>query len=1563
MSEEGDFHASGIIIVPLKGKNNSVFKARAILDSGAGTNFVSKDILPYLNYEHLSKRSMRVTGINSTENRSYDLVRIFISDKDCPIRDIKCFTLPGTIRYSINKNAYNSFLLDCVDLPNFNDPFIASTDHGQGLGLILGPGVIKDISLRNPTLHNSHLVDHTFFGPAVSGRLPYNDQSNTYFADPNYKHFKDALADDNYFYDEATEEKIQLLQDLEFLRDREILGVKRDEMHQNDAICMQKFKQDVKYDPEKRKYVVALPFKSNKNLLPTNEYVALRRTQLLQRSFIKDKNYGLLYQAQIEKLLVSDFIEEVFPGSPTGDVVHYLPHRGVTKKESLTTSLRIVMDASSRPNGSSLCLNDTLYKGPNLIVSMSDLLLKFRLEKYAACADVEKAFLMLLIRLSDRDALRFFFPSNIFQIGSPMRIFRYKAVMFGASCSPFLLSAVIQVHIEKHVSDRVLQESLKNIFIDNLLVTKKSEVELLTFYHQARSIYNQMGLNLRMWASNSELVVREAKKDMIWDNSNKVKVLGHLWDPKDDTMSYNTEIVTKPKYTKRVVVGTGNQIKNTFGFLLPVEMKYRIFVQKLWYEKYSWDKSFGKNSILVKEWDLITANLIQSLTATFARTLETFENAELHVFSDASFGAYGAVAYIVIPPNKDFPEGLSQVRFAKGRVVSPKKCPKKDTIPKLELMGIVVAANIANNLVKVYDNLKFQKKILWSDNKTALSQCSKPVNDLNFVHNRVQNIRALCPDFEIRYVNTNDNPADLITKPIKAADFLMNRLWWKGPEWLPNKDRWSSINNEFCLHPEGSHIPIAPSEPIANSEIEITTMYGHMASHQNEATRSASEYYWNFGDYKSLIKFFSGIAVLKNLIKLDKPKEQPYKGILDKYPIENKRIDGTILAIKTMQKECFPTELANLQQGDRVQNKKFFQLKLYLDEVGIIRIQGRLNDKHFTKTNKPILFGYRHPLTILYILDQHRMYNCSGVSYSLNKIRRVIHSPKLRRQVREIIHKCIPCRALLGRAFKHPEHPPLDIFRTKCSRPFHMCGVDYIGPFPIYVNQELSSLPPEDIANNIPDPKIIEAKAYILIFSCLVSRAINLVLVTDRSTETFLRAFRQFSARNCEPRLLLSDNEGAFKAANKVLKRIAERSEVANTFQKKGIFWKFLPSRASWMGGVYERLVQIVKIELMKLQRKAKFNHIEWCSHLAEIEQILNDRPLSYVSDDPLEPEVVTPYALIHGCLNETPLVTDLSIDEAIAEMRNYQSNPEKLYKEKIKIKNQFWAKISDEYISALNISSYRKNKSLGKYCRFLPQVGGVVSIKDHDTKLGGRLAVIVRLIPSSDGEIRQAEIKTTVPSPSIDLKKNLKTVYKIKAISQLIPLELQAELQEPLPVTQNLDNAQSDPVSSNSQTNVSQPLNDFSGFLPEHSQNLSQTQGLLPDADQTEENPNENDLVNINKIQKVIKDSLCSLPNCLKPVSTNERVVKWVKCNTKHCKIWCHYDCAGIPYVKEFNDTNIYICPLCMKQLNEPSDNLEQTDMALKNGGNSESATRRSNRRGAKTKFDYFMKNIVKNQ
>ena len=75
-AETGDFHFSGLVMVNLKGKNDSNFKTRTLLDTGSGTHFVSSEILPYLNYEYITTKEMKITGINSTEIKTYDLVKI-----------------------------------------------------------------------------------------------------------------------------------------------------------------------------------------------------------------------------------------------------------------------------------------------------------------------------------------------------------------------------------------------------------------------------------------------------------------------------------------------------------------------------------------------------------------------------------------------------------------------------------------------------------------------------------------------------------------------------------------------------------------------------------------------------------------------------------------------------------------------------------------------------------------------------------------------------------------------------------------------------------------------------------------------------------------------------------------------------------------------------------------------------------------------------------------------------------------------------------------------------------------------------------------------------------------------------------------------------------------------------------------------------------------------------------------------------------------------------------------------------------------------------------------------
>ena len=71
---KADFNASGLVIMDLWSKNKSKYRVRALLDSGSGTNFISKDILPFLDFEKLGTHELMISGINATEKRFYDFV-------------------------------------------------------------------------------------------------------------------------------------------------------------------------------------------------------------------------------------------------------------------------------------------------------------------------------------------------------------------------------------------------------------------------------------------------------------------------------------------------------------------------------------------------------------------------------------------------------------------------------------------------------------------------------------------------------------------------------------------------------------------------------------------------------------------------------------------------------------------------------------------------------------------------------------------------------------------------------------------------------------------------------------------------------------------------------------------------------------------------------------------------------------------------------------------------------------------------------------------------------------------------------------------------------------------------------------------------------------------------------------------------------------------------------------------------------------------------------------------------------------------------------------------------
>merc|ERR1712106_1113241 len=100
----GDFSTGGVIVMDLINNTGGKFKARTLLDTGSGTNFISKELLSKVKYEKLESEGLTITGINTTKSNKHDLVEIYLDNEHCPIKNLKCYVLEDLIEYDLNKD-------------------------------------------------------------------------------------------------------------------------------------------------------------------------------------------------------------------------------------------------------------------------------------------------------------------------------------------------------------------------------------------------------------------------------------------------------------------------------------------------------------------------------------------------------------------------------------------------------------------------------------------------------------------------------------------------------------------------------------------------------------------------------------------------------------------------------------------------------------------------------------------------------------------------------------------------------------------------------------------------------------------------------------------------------------------------------------------------------------------------------------------------------------------------------------------------------------------------------------------------------------------------------------------------------------------------------------------------------------------------------------------------------------------------------------------------------------------------------------------------------------------
>ena len=143
-----------------------------------------------------------------------------------------------------------------------------------------------------------------------------------------------------------------------------------------------------------------------------------------------------------------------------------------------------------------------------------------------------------------------------------------------------------------------------------------------------------------------------------------------------------------------------------------------------------------------------------------------------------------------------------------------------------------------------------------------------------------------------------------------------------------------------------------------------------------------------------------------------------------------------------------------------------------------------------------------------------------------------------------------------------------------------------------------------------------------------VTRGVHLELLRSLETEEFIQSFKRFIARRGRPSLVYSDNGATFKAAAMWLRKVWKGEKFHEALCKLEIVWRFNLAKAPWWGGQFERVIGIFKSMFRKTVGGGLLSFSELEEIVLDVELCMNNRPLTYLEDDP-QLTVLTPNSFL----------------------------------------------------------------------------------------------------------------------------------------------------------------------------------------------------------------------------------------------------------------------------------------------------------------------------------------------
>ena len=335
------------------------------------------------------------------------------------------------------------------------------------------------------------------------------------------------------------------------------------------------------------RYKVKIPWIRVSELSETNESQNRKRLQnveLRQNEQLRNN-----YTETVNSQLTDGIIEKV-PDEPTGKHVFYLLHKPVVRQDAMTTKTRMVFDASAKPHPLASSINGCMYTGPALQPLFWDILIRARMSPYLLLGDIQKAFLQISVNSENRDAFQFMF--NLLGNEEHLRFTRIP------EASPFILGATLQYHYDQQPEklSETVQTLRDNTNVDNLMKTGTEIEEMSKFKSEATEILGSAKFPVHKWESN---ILQLENENML----NPGKILGHLWDKREDTLELQIKKVNEDNYkpvTKRTILSQLGSIYDPLGLISPTMVQGKQIYREACDENKGWNSEVSPT--LTRDW-------------------------------------------------------------------------------------------------------------------------------------------------------------------------------------------------------------------------------------------------------------------------------------------------------------------------------------------------------------------------------------------------------------------------------------------------------------------------------------------------------------------------------------------------------------------------------------------------------------------------------------------------------------------------------------------------------------------------------------------------------------------------------------------------------------------------------------------------------------------------------------------------------------------------------------------------------------------------------------------------